>query len=71
MLWHRMTRDPWWAEEVGRLRREMDRLVEGGARRPFLGFETRLFLIGDNYTLASATIRLVHPSGWSCLVEMP
>jgi hypothetical protein len=45
-----MTRDPWWAEEVGRLRREMDRLVEGGARRPFLGFETRLFLIGDNYT---------------------
>jgi len=28
-------------------------------------------LIGDNYTCASATITLVHPSGCSCLVEMP
>jgi len=43
MLWPRMRRDPWWMQEVDRLRREMDRLVEGVARRPFLGFETRLF----------------------------
>jgi len=59
MLWHRMTRDPWWAEEVGRLRREMDRLVEGGARRPFLGFETRLFPLlnvrdtGDSFVVSA------------------
>ena len=46
MLWPRIRRDPWWVQEVDRLRREMNRLVEGTMGRPFLGttgFETRLF----------------------------
>ncbi len=46
MLWPRMRRDPWWIQEVDRLRREMNRLVEGVSGRPFSGipgFETRLF----------------------------
>ena len=59
MLWPRMRRDPWWTQEVDRLRREMDQLVEGVARRPFLGFETRLFPLlnvqdmGDSFVVCA------------------
>jgi len=59
MLWPRMRRDPWWTQEVDRLRREMDRLVEGVERRPFLGFETRLFPLlnvgdkGDSFVVSA------------------
>jgi HSP20 family protein len=59
MLWPRMRRDPWWTEEVDRLRREMDRLAEGVGRRPFQGFETRLFPLlnvrdkGDSFVVSA------------------
>jgi len=59
MFYPGLTRDPWWMQEVDRPRREMDRLVEGVGRKPFLGFETRLFPLlnvrdkGDSFVVSA------------------